>query len=280
MNSFLNVANLQSKWNEKAKNPCLEETEIIGNSTKNAGILQQIEQLQESRLQDRAGQLYSKLQMGYDLSPPELEYLRSISPDLYNSAIRTMAERKAYEEALRQCETKDDVMSLHMGKIASVMTQVKDAMARNDLPACIAANNRMNILSKVMTDYSVTADYKNLASSHSELHEAREALRKEIKGEHDEDDVEETTTDKEASETAQKTENAETAEPDLREVADGSVNSKEKPMRWEPATKKKQVDPELVKKAKPKPKSTPVARLYASFLQFASANTSFYTEKA
>lgn len=289
MNSFLNMSNLQCKWNEKAKNP-MAETEITGNSTKTAGILRQVEQMHETQNKDRAGQMYSKLVNGGSLSPAELEYMRTVAPDLYNSAVRTMAERKAYEEALRQCETKDDVNSLHMSKIASVMGQVKDAMARNDLPACIAANNRMNALSKVMTDYSRTAEFRNLANNQNELREAREAERKEREGEiYEGDPVEETTDTSEAVvvEDTGRTEEAPGAtDPENAgrpEHTDSRIDTRnEKPERTKTGTKKKQIDPELVKKAKRKTKSSPVAQLYATFLSVQSTGTeaATYTGKA
>lgn len=169
INTYTSMLGMKQDWQQKATGaaPASASKETGQAST----ILDMLKQ--QDNVDHQLASITHKMDSGENLSPAEMEYLREKYPDLYDKAMKLAQEKKAYEEALRRCETKDDVRALHMSKVAQTMTDVKDAIARNDLGACMAANAKMNAMARVLADFVKTSEYGELAGNETELAEAQ-----------------------------------------------------------------------------------------------------------
>ncbi len=185
VNSFAKTFQLQKNVQQKLKTPG------FAGQAKSFGALPSglIPKNQQSA-EKTAGILY-KLQSGQDLSAAELEYLRQHAPESYNAAVRTMQEKKAYEEALYRCESKEEVQALQMGKVAEALSTIKGAIERNDLGAALAAHAKLNAFSRILTEFTATAEYREMADTYGELAEERSDAAKELAGTEDAEAVQE-----------------------------------------------------------------------------------------
>lgn len=78
--------------------------------------------------------IMAKMQSGQELSPAELEHLKKTDPDLYSKAVQIAAERKAYEQKLKNCKTKEDVQRVKLTALSGVMVRVNDITNNPNIP--------------------------------------------------------------------------------------------------------------------------------------------------
>lgn len=76
----------------------------------------------------------AKLNSGQKLSSSEMEYLKSKDPELYNKAVQIEAERKAYEEKLKNCKTKEDVQRLQTLSLSTSMAKINSVVNNPNIP--------------------------------------------------------------------------------------------------------------------------------------------------
>lgn len=108
--------------------------ELSESDPERASVQQYIDRLHETEgnaLENMLGRkprmdtIMAKMQAGQKLSPAELEHLKKTDPDLYTKAVQIGAERKAYEERLKNCRTKEDVQREKLNALSGVMIRVK-----------------------------------------------------------------------------------------------------------------------------------------------------------
>lgn len=73
----------------------------------------------------------SKLKSGSPLTSDDLDFLRENAPELYNKALQVVAERKAYEERLNQCRTKEEVEAAKASRLQSFATEIQTVQRSN-----------------------------------------------------------------------------------------------------------------------------------------------------
>lgn len=78
--------------------------------------------------------IMAKMNAGQELSPAELEHLKKTNPELYSKAVQVAAEKKAYEERLKNCKTKEDVQRAKMAALSGVMVRVNDISNNPNIP--------------------------------------------------------------------------------------------------------------------------------------------------
>lgn len=171
MNIYLNNLNMQAKWNMKKQNPSMEMGSR--NPQVNDGLILQASQYQEQNQKNYSmEQISSKMQSGQALSPAELEYLRQENPELYQKAMSMAAERRAYEQALKNCKTKEEVTSLRMQQTQALIPQMKAAVLRKDLAYCKEIDMRANGMTATFVAFVNSPHYAGLAKTEAERLEA------------------------------------------------------------------------------------------------------------
>jgi len=78
--------------------------------------------------------IMAKMNAGQELSPAELEHLKKTDPELYSKAVQVAAEKKAYEEKLKNCKTKEDVQRVKLTALSGVMTRVNSITNNPNIP--------------------------------------------------------------------------------------------------------------------------------------------------
>lgn len=150
----------------------------------------------------------AKLNAGKRLSSSELQYLKKNDPETYQHVKAMEAERKAYEQRLRRCKTKEEVQRLKASQMASSLDRVRDVNNNPNIPGgeklklTLEEHQKVSAVTDATTKFAESGEYRKLpteaekAKAEKDLKEAKEAERK---GETKKD--KEPVTDKKAPET-------------------------------------------------------------------------------
>ena len=76
----------------------------------------------------------TKLNAGKRLSSSELEYLKKNDPETYQHVKAMEMERKAYEQRLKNCKTKEEVQRLKASQMASSLDRVREVNNNPNIP--------------------------------------------------------------------------------------------------------------------------------------------------
>lgn len=120
---------LNTKWEQKKKTGNVlskEERNERANWTQDQRMLNDFkEQLEKDKEAGRRNEIANKISSGQKLSPAEEQYLASYDPQGLADYRQTQADRKAYEEKLRHCKTKDEVQRLKTDTIGGELSSFK-----------------------------------------------------------------------------------------------------------------------------------------------------------
>jgi len=142
--------------------------------------------------------IYTKVQYGKKLSPTEMKYLQTNDPETYAKALSIQQEKKAFENELKQCRTKEDVQRLKMTKVATSFAAVKDIESNPNisdakkLEYVMMENARVEAISDVVDKFVEKGEYDKLPTEAEynkvmkEEHEAKEEAVSDKKNEPDE----------------------------------------------------------------------------------------------
>ncbi len=141
--------------------------------------------------------IYTKVQYGKKLSPAEMKYLQTNDPETYAKAVSIQQERKAYENELKQCRTKEDVQRLKMSKVATSLAAVKDIESNPEIPEekkleyVMMENARVEAINEITEKFVEKGEYDKLpteAEYNKVIKEEHEAKEEAVSGK--ENDVE------------------------------------------------------------------------------------------
>lgn len=104
------------------------------------------EQLKKQKEGNKRTEIYNKISSGQKLSPEEEQYLASFDPKSLSEYRQTQAERKAYEERLKKCKTKDDVQRLKQTSLGVEFSSLKKVL--ND--PCIPLSEKLKKAGQVL----------------------------------------------------------------------------------------------------------------------------------
>lgn len=132
--SFMQLQKLTNKWEQKKNSKDIlskNERNERENWTKEQRIVNDFhEQLEREKESDRKHAIANKISSGQKLTPEEEQYLGSYDPKALSDYRQTQSERKAYEEKLKNCKTKDEVQKLKTttlgGELSSLNKVVND----------------------------------------------------------------------------------------------------------------------------------------------------------
>ena len=104
------------------------------------------EQLKKQKEGNKRTEIYNKISSGQKLSPEEEQYLASFDLKSLSEYRQTQAERKAYEEKLKKCKTKDDVQRLKQTSLGVEFSSLKKVL--ND--PCIPLSEKLKKAGQVL----------------------------------------------------------------------------------------------------------------------------------
>lgn len=104
------------------------------------------EQLKKQKEGNKRTEIYNKISSGQKLPPEEEQYLASFDPKSLSEYRQTQAERKAYEEKLKKCKTKDDVQRLKQTSLGVEFSSLKKVL--ND--PCIPLSEKLKKAGQVL----------------------------------------------------------------------------------------------------------------------------------
>lgn len=141
-----------------------------------------LEKLEQDRENSKYTAIYNKIMNGEELTASEEEELRAHNPQAYNEYKADQAERKAYEEKLRNCNTKEEAERVHNNKILSNFSTMQSIMNNPNIGKAAKLAQAQRILgdtlaaAKIMAKFKASAEYADLPTE-EEVQEAQKAER-------------------------------------------------------------------------------------------------------
>lgn len=158
---------LDLKWqkkkddiNQKHNNEELTDEEVLMQS-----IEEQAENVRKSRDTE---QIYTKLKTGQTLSEEEIAYLKEHDPESLSEYEKAQSEKKAYEQQLKNCKTKDDVQRLTLNRMGNFAAKAKSIASNPYIPKIkkMILMNRLNnevcLIRDAHLKFTESVEYKNM----------------------------------------------------------------------------------------------------------------------
>ncbi len=182
INAYTKNLKLQTVWDMKKRS---------GNVTahQDTGSNWIMEDLERQRENDKLARITNKVLNGRKLTSEERDYLRSKSPQAYQQLLNSEQEQKAFENALRRCETKEDVQRLKTDRINAALSVVKSVenspyvSSEQALGIAMAELAKVQAFERITLKFIKSGEYGELpteaerAQANKDAHEAEEARR-------------------------------------------------------------------------------------------------------
>jgi hypothetical protein len=126
------------------------------------------EQLAQNRESGRQTEISSKIMSGETLTPDEEKYLEQNNPTQLQKYRQIRAEKKAYEEKLKKCKTKDEVQKIKTETLGEYMASMKKTDNDPYIPVSEKLAKaqeimaKMKIIQEVEEKFMRSQTYKNL----------------------------------------------------------------------------------------------------------------------
>lgn len=119
--SQVNLQMLDIKWKKK-----LDDINHKENLSQEEIFMQSLEeQAADVRKGRDTEQIYTKLKTGGTLTAEEISYLKEHDPEALAEYEKAQSEKKAYEQALKNCRTKEEVERLKLNRMGNFAAQAK-----------------------------------------------------------------------------------------------------------------------------------------------------------
>lgn len=124
---------LDLKWQKKKQD--IDSKKDTEGMTQDEILLDSLErQAQTERERSVTSELYTKLKTGGTLTEEEIAYLKEHDPEALAEYEKAQTEKKAYENALKNCRTKEDVQRLKLNRMGSFAAQAKEIASNPYIP--------------------------------------------------------------------------------------------------------------------------------------------------
>lgn len=124
---------LDLKWQKKKQD--INSKKDTEGMTQDEILLDSLErQAQTERERSATSELYTKLKTGGTLTEEEIAYLKEHDPEALAEYEKAQTEKKAYENALKNCRTKEDVQRLKLNRMGSFAAQAKEIASNPYIP--------------------------------------------------------------------------------------------------------------------------------------------------
>jgi hypothetical protein len=138
------------------------------------------EQLEQNREASKNTDIRNKIMYGGTLTPEEEKYLEQNDPTILQKYRQVKAEKKAYEEKLKKCKTKDEVQRLKTQTFGEYAASLKKVENDPCIPLSEKLAKAQETLAKtrniqeVELKFMKTAEYANLPTEAEEAEERSE----------------------------------------------------------------------------------------------------------
>lgn len=131
--SQVSLQMLDLKWKKKKQD--INSKKDTEGMTQDEILLDSLErQAQTERERSATSELYTKLKTGGTLTEEEIAYLKEHDPEALAEYEKAQTEKKAYENALKNCRTKEDVQRLKLNRMGSFAAQAKEIASNPYIP--------------------------------------------------------------------------------------------------------------------------------------------------
>ncbi len=131
--SQVSLQMLVLKWQKKKQD--ISSKKDTEGMTQDEILLDSLErQAQTERERSATSELYTKLKTGGTLTEEEIAYLKEHDPEALAEYEKAQTEKKAYENALKNCRTKEDVQRLKLNRMGSFAAQAKEIASNPYIP--------------------------------------------------------------------------------------------------------------------------------------------------
>ena len=131
--SQVSLQMLDLKWQKKKQD--INSKKDTEGMTQDEILLDSLErQAQTQRERSATSELYTKLKTGGTLTEEEIAYLKEHDPEALAEYEKAQTEKKAYENALKNCRTKEDVQRLKLNRMGSFAAQAKEIASNPYIP--------------------------------------------------------------------------------------------------------------------------------------------------
>lgn len=131
--SQVSLQMLDLKWQKKKQD--INSKKDTEGMTQDGILLDSLErQAQTERERSATSELYTKLKTGGTLTEEEIAYLKEHDPEALAEYEKAQTEKKAYENALKNCRTKEDVQRLKLNRMGSFAAQAKEIASNPYIP--------------------------------------------------------------------------------------------------------------------------------------------------
>ena len=176
---------LSKKWDAKKKSGNIlskQDKNSNVNRTPEQSMLERFrEEMKQNKENSKISGIANKVTNGEDLTPEEEQYLAEKNPGLLNSYRQAKLEQKAYEEKLKNCETKDEVQRLKTNTVNGYLSEMSAAKGTGNKGAIVATAKKvlakLKNIEKAEIEFIKSGAYSNLPTEADEqIEETRETV--------------------------------------------------------------------------------------------------------
>lgn len=188
--SAVNLQLMDSKWQQK-KNDISKNQKQKEMTAEERTIAQFQEQMDKERESNSHTETYNKLKSGGKLTSEEVQYLQEHDPEALAKYREAQAQKKAYENELKNCKTKEEVQQAKMNKLGNFVSEAKAIVNDPYIPKAKKLelmnqlNNKVCMIAEAHDKFTESAQYRDMPTeqelSEEMKAEAEEALPKEMK---------------------------------------------------------------------------------------------------
>ena len=192
--SQVSLQMLDLKWQKKKQD--INSKKDIEGMTQDEILLDRLErQAQTERERSATSELYTKLKTGGTLTEEEIAYLKEHDPEALAEYEKAQTEKKAYENALKNCRTKEDVQRLKLNRMGSFAAQAKEIASNLYIPKdkkvtlMQRLNNEVCMIRDAHQAFEKSRAYEELPEEQELRREAAEEQAEDTKARMDADDA-------------------------------------------------------------------------------------------
>ena len=176
---------LSKKWDAKKKSGNVlskQDKNSNVNRTPEQSMLERFrEEMKHNKENSKISGIANKVTNGEDLTPEEEQYHAEKNPGLLNSYRQAKLEQKAYEEKLKNCETKDEVQRLKTNTVNGYLSEMSAAKGTGNKGAIVATAKKvlakLKNIEKAEIEFIKSGAYSNLPTEADEqIEETRETV--------------------------------------------------------------------------------------------------------
>ena len=154
---------LNNKWEQKKNTGNALSKEEVNKRENWTPEQRQLNEYQEQLKKQKEGnkrtEIYNKISSGQKLSAEEEQYLASFDPKSLSEYRQTQAQRKAYEEKLKNCKTKDDVQRLKQTSLGVEFSSLKKVLNDPYIPLSEKLKKAQQALGKTRNFQEAEAEF-------------------------------------------------------------------------------------------------------------------------